>query len=99
DFTLLTIKHNALLNLQKFELVIRAPSLRNDSLQDMNNVLTKLFTMMSRYATSIQEMKIQSYTTGLPAKVHASLFRLIESQRTLQSFMSNYFWDALNPSL
>ncbi|CAG8479556.1 2491_t:CDS:1 [Cetraspora pellucida] len=99
NFALLTIKHNALLNLQKFELVIRTPSLNDDNLQDMNDVLTNLFTMMSQYATNIQEMKIQSYTTGLPAKVHASLYKLIESQRTLQSFMSNYFWNASSPSL
>ncbi|CAG8691466.1 23991_t:CDS:1 [Dentiscutata erythropus] len=99
NFALLTIKHNSLLNLQKFELVIRTPSLSIDNLQNMNNALTNLFTMMSKYATKIQEMKIQSYATNLPIKVHASLYRLIESQRTLQSFMSNYFWDASNPSI
>ncbi|CAG8801585.1 19038_t:CDS:1 [Gigaspora margarita] len=99
NFALLTIKHNALLNLQKFELVIRAPSLNIDNLQNMNNTLTNLFTMMSKYATKIQEMTIQSYTTNLPTKVHTSLYRLIESQRTLQSFISNYVWDASSPSI
>lgn len=55
--------------------------------------------MMSIYATNIQKIKIQSFTTNLSSQVHNSLYRMIESQRSLQSFMSNYFWDSSYPSL
>ncbi|CAG8433161.1 9562_t:CDS:2 [Diversispora eburnea] len=64
-----------------------------------DDILTNLFTMMSTFATNIQEITIQSYTTKLPSQVHSSLYRMIESQKSLQSFMSNYFWDVTYPSL
>ncbi|CAG8469717.1 1841_t:CDS:1 [Acaulospora colombiana] len=100
DFALLTECHNALLNLQRFELTIRAPSLNEGpNLRENSNILTSLFTMMSIHATNIQEIRMQSYTTGLPTSVHNSLYRMIESQKMLQSFMSNYFWDARESSL
>ncbi|CAG8703620.1 15433_t:CDS:1, partial [Acaulospora morrowiae] len=46
NFALLTERHNALLNLQRFELTIRTPPLHGEqNFQENNDILTNLFTM------------------------------------------------------
>src|SRR6266498_2837136 len=87
-------KVNALCKLQSFELCIRT-TMKKD-IENVYEILEKFFSTMTRYATNIQHIKIDvPHILEFPQRVHIALYAMISSQKNLNSYMSNYFWDSV----